>query len=83
MTKSKELTLENLKSLVALMKQNNMPPKKVITKAQARQFNSYDQVLNLPKLNWEVGDQYYILITRDRSIPIATTPDGCLAHISN
>lgn len=62
---SKELTFEDLKIVVAYMKQHAVKPEKIKTQAQVSRFNRQSKVmakiLGIKPHKWKIGDEYYIV----------------------
>lgn len=64
---SAEVTLEMIRKTAALMAANNMPPRTVKTRKEARALTTNDPAGRV----WKVGDEYYLLVEKDGQRAIA------------
>lgn len=60
------LKAKDIKSMVELMMENTIPPKKVKSIRQAKRMTKHDPI----GLQWRKGDKYYRLLCQEHQIPI-------------
>jgi len=58
---STTITLAMLRKMVAKMKENEIPPRTVKTRKEAREFTANDPVGR----DWHVGDKYYLVAEKN------------------
>lgn len=54
------ISKKDIENAVISMRRNQVKPRTIKTKRQARMFNTIDKVIGLEH-TWKVGDEYYLL----------------------